>query len=152
MLNVLPNTLRFLIAAFLWPTSDRDAGSPITFQLRHQHAVTNESRIVFSDVPQSFTADTYYRISTTKVKAFRPESSTAFANARMRSMRQMQTEPLNWWDTDVPGPDVTKRENLLLLANMTHNSYYDVGEKGWYDLGSGWNTVRTRVSASALLY
>lgn len=63
----------------------------------------------------------------------------AFRSARMRSMRHMQTEPFDWRDVDVPGPDVTKRENLLQLANMTYNSYYEVGHKDWYDLGSGWN-------------
>jgi hypothetical protein len=31
-----------------------------------------------------------------------------------------------------------------MLAKMTNNAYYiDRGRKGWYDLGSEWNTVRT---------
>jgi len=54
-------------------------------------------------------------------------------------MRHLQTEPLDWWDVDVPSPDVSKRKNLLQLANMTYNSYFEVGHKDWYDLGRGWN-------------
>lgn len=140
MFDILPNTLRALIATFIWSTSNKNDATSLTFQLRHQHGVTNESRIIFSDVPQSFTAETY-KISTANVKAFRPQSFTAFGNARTRSMRHMQTEPLDWWDEDVPGPDVSKRENLLQLANMTYNSYFEVGHKDWYDLGPGWNVV-----------
>jgi len=140
MLGVLPNTLRALIATFLWSKNVEETASPLTFQLRHQHGVTNGSRIIFSDVPPSFAADTY-QISTVDIKSFRPESFAAFGKARMRSMRQMQTEPLAWWDVNVPGPDVTKRENLLRLANMTYNSYYEVGDKDWYDLGPDWNAV-----------
>jgi putative lipase involved disintegration of autophagic bodies len=142
MFNVLPNALRALIATFLWSKSVQETGAPLTFQLRHQHGVTNQSRIVFSDVPQSFAVETF-QISTTNVKASRPESSAAFVNARERSTKQLQTEPLAWWDVDVPGPDVTKRENLLQLAKMTSNSYDQVGDKDWYDLGSDWNTVCT---------
>jgi putative lipase involved disintegration of autophagic bodies len=139
MLDILPNTLRALIATFLWSTTNKN-DTPLTFQLRHQHGVTNESRIIFSDVPQSFTAETY-QISTANVKAVRPQSCTAFWNVRTRSMRHMETEPLDWWDTDVPGPDVSKRWNLLQLANMTYNSYFEVGHKDWYDVGPRWNAV-----------
>lgn len=140
MFNVLPNALRALTATLLWFSRDRDAKVPLTFQLRHQHGVANESRVVFADIPQSFSAD-IYQISTTNIKAFRPESQTAFGSARLRSMRHMQTEPLEWWDEEVPGPDVAKRENLLQLARMTWNSYYAVGDKDWYDFGSDWNAV-----------
>lgn len=56
-------------------------------------------------------------------------------------MRFAESAMLEWRDEDVDGPDVTKRENLLLMAKMTYNSYYDHGSKEWYGLGKEWNTV-----------
>lgn len=141
MLYVIPTALRTLIATFLWSKEVHDATAPLRFYLRHEHAVSNDSRIVFSNVVPSFSAEPY-QISTTNVKAYKPASFTAFSNARTRSMRHMQTVPLSWGDVEIPGPDVRKRENLQLLAKMTYNSYFAPGDKEWYDLSSGWNSVR----------
>ena len=142
MFSILPTTLRLLLGTFLWTEEPGRATSspPLRFQLRHEHAVSNTSGIIFSNVSPSFAPDTY-GIHTRNIKAHRPPSSAAFATARLRSMMHMQNEPLAWDDVDVVGPDVEKRETLLQLAKMTSNSYYEPGGKEWYDLESGWNAV-----------
>ncbi|KAF9463423.1 Alpha/Beta hydrolase protein [Collybia nuda] len=139
MLYAIPTVLRTLIATFIWSKSIDNTAAPLRFHLRHEHAVSNDSRIVFSNIVPSFFEESY-QISTTKVKAHRPTSFTAFSNARTRSLRQAQTMPLHWADVEVPGPDVQKRENLQLLAKMTYNSYFAPGDKEWYELGPGWNS------------
>lgn len=141
MFYVIPTALRALVASFLWSNEIHEALTPLRFQLRHEHGVFNESRTIFSDIAPSFAAESY-QVSTQHVQSFRPDSFTAFSNARARSMMHMQSEPLDWDDTDVLGPDVSKRETLLQLAKMTYNAYAEPGDKDWYDLGSGWNTVR----------
>jgi hypothetical protein len=49
---------------------------------------------------------------------------------------------LHWQEDEVPGPDVTRRETLLLLAKMTSNTYFEPGNRGWYNLTDEWNVVR----------
>lgn len=141
MFHLLPTTLRALIATLIWSKETNSIPSPLRFQLRHEHGVSTDSRTIFADVPPSFTAETY-QISTTDVKTYYPDSFTSFTNARTRSMRHMQSEPLTWKDKDVAGPNVEKRETLLQLAKMTYNSYALPASGDWYDLGSEWNTVR----------
>jgi putative lipase involved disintegration of autophagic bodies len=141
MFYIIPAALRALIATFLLSKEIPEATAPLRFHLRHEHAVSDNSRIVFSNIAPSFSAESY-QISTRSVKAYRPDSYAAFSNARTRSMRQMQTVPLSWGDVDVPGPDVRKRETLQLLAKMTYNSYFEQSDKEWYDLGSEWSSVR----------
>lgn len=137
MFGLLPNALRAFLLAFLWSDGVREA--PLTFELRHEHAVTNGSRIIFSDTPPSFSSETY-ALNTKNVKAYRPESSRAFERARTLSRTHFLSEAVDWWDTNIPGPDVEKRETLLQLAKMTYNSYSNGGTE-WYDLGPNWNAV-----------
>ncbi|KAG6861793.1 hypothetical protein C0995_012297 [Termitomyces sp. Mi166 len=137
MFQALPAALYSLIVSLLW-SSENNTQKPLRFQLRHEHALTRDSRNVFTDIPPSFVADTY-DIPTTGIKSTRPDSFSAFVDARSRSMRLMQSVALQWKYEDVPGPDITKRETLLQLAKMTYNSYATPGHSDWYDLGSGWN-------------
>lgn len=144
MFTGFPTALRLVLAAFLWPTwreSDINAtATSMRFQLRHEHAVAEGSRSVFTNVPPSFLAD-YYEISTKNIKTHRPPSAAAYSDARLLSMRHAQTPAFTWDPVEVPGPDVTKRQTLLQLATMTHNSYYgEPGHKSWYPL-EGWNAV-----------
>ncbi|KAG6817035.1 hypothetical protein H0H87_000447 [Tephrocybe sp. NHM501043] len=137
MLQVLPAALRTLIVSLLW-SGDNNNRAPLRFSLRHEHALIQDAVNVFTDVPQSFAADTY-EIPTLHMSTTRPESLDAFAESRSRSMRHMQSVPLRWKDEEVVGPDVTKRKALLQLAKMTYNSYVTPNQSDWYDLGSGWN-------------
>ncbi|KAJ7114155.1 Alpha/Beta hydrolase protein [Mycena crocata] len=139
MLTDLPTTLRLVLAAFLWTKSPESATpAPIRFQLRHEHAVAHGSRSVFADIPPSF-AEEHYQVPTTNIKTHRPSSASAYADARLLSMRHAQSPAFTWDGFDVAAPDVTKRETLLQLAKMTSNSYYgERGHKSWYPL-DGWN-------------
>ncbi|KAF8589794.1 alpha/beta-hydrolase [Ramaria rubella] len=129
--------------------------SPITLYLRHLHAVTNTSRVIFTDVPQAplkvssfqnvsenpFAA---YTLSTSMQITHRPSSFAAHANARRLSAglapRSEFVEELVWDEEKVVGPDVTSRETLLTLAKMTSNAYAgDPSYSEWYDLDGGWN-------------
>jgi lipase ATG15 len=49
-----------------------------------------------------------------------------------------------WEEDTVLAPDVRDRETLLMLAKMTSNAYSTPEDKDWYDLGEGWNKVRSR--------
>lgn len=144
MFSLLPTTLRVLLASLLWTKNPPSATSSLRFQLRHEHAVSNTSLIIFSDVAPSFTADSY-GVNTRPVLTHKPSSDAAFSRARLRSLRHMQSELLQWHDEEVVGPDVENRETLLQLAKMTSNSYFEPVDKEWYDLGPRWNNVRGSV-------
>lgn len=145
----LPIALQTLLVSFLWADVDNSKVTQPTpvmkFQLRHQHAVSNTSRVLFSDIVPSLMSETF-NVDTQHVISHRPTSFSAFSSARFRSMRHMQNDALLWHETDVLGPNVTNRETLLTLAKMTSNAYYQPGDKDWYGLGSNWNTVCTTVS------
>lgn len=146
MFSLLPNTLRFVLASFLWTNQApiNDATRPLEFQLRHAHALSNDSRVIFSDISPSFGAAETWSVETRPVLTHRPPSLSEFSAARLRSMRHMQSESLLWREENIVGPDVEKRETLLQLAKMTSNSYFAPGDASWYDLGSDWNVVRIR--------
>lgn len=115
--------------------------SSLTFTLRHIHAVTNTSSVIFSDVPQTYSTLSTHSLSTRPTTVHRPRSQEAFHRARLRSIRDGQSEKLDWDEDDVLGPDVTDRETLRELAKMTNNAYLDVGEAGWYNLTDTWRNV-----------
>ncbi|SRR6266571_2492372 len=117
----------------------------LTFQLRHFHAVTPSAHVYFADAPlrSTINADTQpLSISTAPVRTARPPSAAAFSEARALSMRA-QTSALDWEDHEIPGPDVSKRETLLLLAKMTSNAYVEPDTGEWYNLTDEWGIVRS---------
>jgi putative lipase involved disintegration of autophagic bodies len=59
-----------------------------------------------------------------------------------------QSALLDWEEDEVSGPDVMRRETLLLLAKMTSNTYFEPHKGGWYNLTDEWNVVRRPLSAS----
>ena len=132
--GLLPSALQFLITSFLWKeryTPPQD--NLLTFELRHEHAITNGSLLVFSDVPKfRRLADEDDRLQySVKTKTAQSHIFTQFLNS--------------WDEVEVPGPNVTDRETLHMLAMMTNNAYHDgSAKKGWYDLGPDWNTVGLR--------
>ncbi|TFK63120.1 alpha/beta-hydrolase [Pluteus cervinus] len=147
----LPNALQFLLATVLGRQATTTTPRSLKFHLRHAHAAVLSAdddsfdtaaarpRVIFSDYsPSSAFVSDDYAISTTTVVAHKPPSFDAFSQARHRSMRFQQSESLTWKDVEVDGPDVTKRENLLMLAMMTSNAYFERGNKEWYEVG-GYN-------------
>ena len=119
----------------------RDA---LNFRLRHFHAVTPSANVYFADVPShsSLHAEAPpFSIPISPVGTVRPRSAAAFAEARALSMRG-QSAALDWDEDWIPGPDVSKRETLLLLAKMTSNAYVEPNTDGWYNLTDDWDIVR----------
>jgi putative lipase involved disintegration of autophagic bodies len=82
------------------------------------------------------------------VRTARPQSAAAFAKARALSTRG-QSATLHWEEDEIPGPDVSKRETLLLLAKMTSNAYLEPNMDGWYNLTDEWDIVRRPTSPVA---
>jgi lipase ATG15 len=122
----------------------RPISQTLTFRLRHFHAVTPSAHVYFADASSLSTlnADTQpLSISTAPVRTARPISATAFSEARALSMRA-QSVALDWEDHEIPGPDVSKRETLLLLAKMTSNAYVEPDTDAWYNLTDEWGVVR----------
>lgn len=140
------------------PTAQKEKSPELRFQLRHLHGLTNNSRVVFSDVPTSpkylsvygsVTEELSRPAKTRRLNVSRPTSREAYVRARDRSRlygEKAELNTLQWDEDEVVGPDVTNRETLLLLAKMTSNSYYNTpGQAGWYELNEGWNVVRPSV-------
>ncbi|KAF8874220.1 Alpha/Beta hydrolase protein [Gymnopilus junonius] len=145
MLLGLPVTLQSLITTFLWTSYPPEPdGTSISFQLRHLHAITNDSRIIFSDIKPEASllgAESQFTIPIQNIRIPRPESTSAFHAAR-RNRDPGVTPALEWQDWDTLSPDVTKRSTLQQLAKMAFNTYAadnsTVGE--WYDISDGWNS------------
>lgn len=147
MLINLPATLNALISTLLWATAPTEQNIPpaITFQLRHRHAATNASRIIFSDIPSepsSFGDDveTQFSIQTKVNRIPRPESFAAFNKARRNPQRAV-TPALDWHHWDVASPDVSKRTTLLQLAKMSLDAYKADNTTEWYDLSDSWKST-----------
>lgn len=129
--GLLPSTLQFLITSLLWKEEySRPRDNSLTFELRHEHAVANDSLLVFSDIP--------------KLRQLMGEDDRLQYSVRTKATQShLFSQSLNsWGEVEVPGPNATDRETLHTLAMMTNNAYYDSsGRKGWYDLGPDWNSV-----------
>lgn len=114
----------------------------LTFSLRHVHAVSRSSNIIFQDVPPSYSALSTHSVKTRPTRVHRPSSQANFHRARSRSMHHEESEKLDWDEDEVPGPDVEDRETLLELAKMTNNAYIeDRGDATWYNLSDRWRNV-----------
>lgn len=129
--GLLPSALQFLITSLLWKEEySQPRDNSLIFELRHEHAVTDDSLLVFSDVP--------------KFRQLVGEDDRLQYSVRAKATQShVFTQSLNSWDeVEVPGPNVTDRETLHTLAMMTNNAYQDgSGRKGWYELGPDWNSV-----------
>ena len=143
----LTNLILTFFSIFLPPEIQTPPHNTLNFRLRHFHAVTPSAHVYFADVPlySSLHEDSQpLSIPITPVRTARPPSAAAFAEARALSMRGQSTT-LDWQEDEIPGPDVSKRETLLLLAKMTSNAYIEPNTDGWYNLTDEWGIVRSRV-------
>ncbi|KAJ6545095.1 alpha/beta-hydrolase [Mycena vulgaris] len=115
---------------------------PLTFELRHLHAVSPTAHVVFSDVPRRagiLSANTH-TLQTRAISSFKPPSFALHAQARAQSMRfgQSLLQDFPWEKEEVPAPDVEDRVTLLELAKMSNNAYVDPDDPAWYELGANW--------------
>ncbi|KAF8896085.1 alpha/beta-hydrolase [Infundibulicybe gibba] len=108
----------------------------LNFELRHLHAVSADSHILFSDVHDHHSVEA---LEVRPAAVWRPESVAAVHKARTRSRMFGQSEWVEWSEDKVVAPDVESRKTLLLLAKMTNNAYVPPDDPAWYDIGSKWN-------------
>ena len=128
------------------PTSNA-LGPKLNLELRQLHAVSPTARVIFADVPaaQIFShkdGRAPYRVKTRHITTHRPPSFEVYSAARMRSMRQAQSQVVQWDEDETIGPDIESRETILELAKMTNNAYIDSEDPDWYDLEGHWSQVR----------
>lgn len=150
---MLPTALKALLVLLLEFFLDRGQHpqnshfqKSLRFELRHEHGVSPDARVVFSDVPSTMSLvygnESSYSIETQHMTSYRPSSFSAYNDVRIRSMRHAQSANLPWYETEILGPNVEKRETLLQLAKMTNNAYVMPDDSQWYELGEKWITVR----------
>ncbi len=147
---VLPSLTNFIFALytlFFPPDVSQNPKFPrnaLNFRLRQFHAVTPSAHVYFADAPLHSSLHPHSQplsIPIAPVRTARPPSSAAFSQARTLSMRGQSTT-LDWGEDEIIGPDVSKRETLLLLAKMTSNAYFGPDKVGWYNLSDEWDVVR----------
>lgn len=122
--------------------------SSLHFELRHLHAVSSGSNVIFADVPaahvnsqDSGSLQTSYTLRTRSINSYHPPSFSAYSQARTRSIKFGQSEDLHWESDEILAPDVESRETLLELAKMTNNAYLDPDHPDWYNLSGNWTVV-----------
>ncbi|KZO98956.1 alpha/beta-hydrolase [Calocera viscosa TUFC12733] len=127
------------------PLSIPHKPSCISFSASREHALaflpnTSTPITLFRDSSLStldFTAPP--RLRTVPTRVYKPRSLQAFHDARREGRMSGQFLDVPWDEDVVPGPDVTDRETLLLLAKMTSNAYTEPTKPDWYPLGDRWN-------------
>lgn len=114
----------------------------LQFDLSHQIAARSQDTDqthFFSDYsfPQHFRPTLSLKAVPTTV--YRPSSHEALQHARWRSIHEAQSEPVEWIETQVLGPDITDRHTLAQLARMAANAYQLPWKDSWYELEPSWN-------------
>ena len=134
--NLLPTTLQLFLTSLLWHPRPSSSPSRLQFQLRHQHALSNTSRVIFSDTnPDLAFTMNELSVRTAKTTVHKPASQALLRSARLRG------GSVPWEPAEVDGPDIQDRETLLLLAKMANNAYTEPDKSDWYDIGPNWNVV-----------
>ncbi|KAG6861536.1 hypothetical protein C0995_015269 [Termitomyces sp. Mi166 len=76
-------------------------------------------------------------LRTRPTTVFRPRSLEALHHARLRSLRNRESEVVEWEELTIFGPDVEDRRTLSQLARMAGNAYALPGQRNWYEVA--WN-------------
>ena len=143
--NFLPTTLQLFLTSLLWHSPSTPPSPTLQFQLRHHHALSNTSRVIFSDTkPELAFAMDAFSIPTKPMTVHRPASQALLRSARFRGGN------VPWEPSEVYGPDVQDRETLLLLAKMASNAYTEPDKSDWYDI-SPWNIVSAFLNFAPLV-
>lgn len=124
-------------------------GTAISFELQHEYRpqlrddLDDLSQLAFdiSDL-ESAPSSSVVTLQAKPTTVYRPRSPAGFQHARLRSLRSEESEPVEWDEVHVLGPDIEDRHTLSQLARMTGNAYALPGRKNWYDIDAAWNTVR----------
>jgi len=91
-------------------------------------------------------------LKTRPVTVYRPKSLDAHERARFRSLHHGETEPIEWEEAIVSGPDVGDRHTLSQLARMTANAYQLPGHKNWYELDASWDVNAVTTFSQPLIH
>ena len=98
--------------------------------LRHQHASSNTSRVVFANLNLGLAfATNELDVGTTKTITPKPVSQASLLSAHLHGGGIPQ-EP-----AEVSKPDVRDREASLVLAKMANSAYTDPHQSDEYDIG-----------------
>lgn len=114
----------------------------LQFEISHQFVArsqdTNQAPLLSDySFPQHFHPTLSLKAVPTTV--YRPSSDDALQRARWRSIHHSQSEPVEWIETQILGPDVTDRHTLTQLARMAANAYQLPWKDNWYELDPSWN-------------
>ncbi|KAG8896635.1 putative lipase atg15, partial [Tulasnella sp. 403] len=138
-LNTVLSLFNNLLPQSILQHHDALVPQPLTFRLRHIHGVSNETNVIFHDVPETYAVSVMHSVNTRPVKVHRPRSQEDFHRTRLRWRREGLLDSLGWDEDVIPGPNVDDREALLELAKMTNNAYVQPGDAEWYNLTDKWN-------------
>lgn len=124
----------FHITTLLVIASATAVPNRVNFDLQHQFhlSVADPTYTTPSELPA-------ISLKARPTTVYRPKSLDAHEHARLRSLLHAETEPIEWEQMVVSGPDIEDRHTLSQLARMTANAYQLPGHKNWYDLDSSWN-------------
>lgn len=167
----LPSTLLTFLSSLLFtaptpPSPPPPSSNGLQFTLRQYHAVTQDARVLFHDLPSaaSVVSESLSEpLRTRRVPLHRPRIPDYWRdpNAHAASKQNRGDNDLgdgfnfngggDWEEDEVDAPDVERRETLLALAKMTNNAYMEPGEAGWYDLGGTWNVVSVSIRSVSLV-
>lgn len=116
----------------------------LQFDLSHEYSlrsvVEGGEQIPFlSDYTSPVAASPSLLLKAVQTTVYRPKSFEAVEHARLRSLFEAQSEPVEWVETRVLGPDVADRHTLAQLGRMAANAYQLPGRNNWYELDPSWN-------------
>lgn len=129
--------------AFSASSSAGSSPNSLTFRLAKDYSSQYPDWHQFSVKDRQHNDDR--RIATLRTRpttVYKPRSIDRFMSAR----RDPETNPVEWEEWKVAGPDIEDRHTLQQLAMMSGNAYALPGQKNWYNLDDIWNQVRTRAS------
>jgi putative lipase involved disintegration of autophagic bodies len=128
-----------------------ESGSQLVFEPRQAHYSESVDDVrpitLFHDLEPQQGLVQLPSFRTLRAMIHRPRSKEAFQRARLRSIREGQTEHLDWDENEVVVPDLTDRGTVLELAKLAGNAYQLHGRKNWYDVDEKWNAVRRPLCA-----
>ena len=109
--NLLPTTLQLFLTSLLWHPRPSTPPSTLQFQLRHQHALSNTSRVIFfnTNPDLAFTMNGL-SVRTAKTTAPKPVSQALLRSTLLRG------GSVPWEPAEVNGPDIQHTDTMLSLA------------------------------------
>ncbi|EGN95505.1 Lipase, required for intravacuolar lysis of autophagic bodies [Serpula lacrymans var. lacrymans S7.3] len=138
----------FLLAASVLGSettpSNTPASTTLTFNPLLQYHITQDrhtQHLLAGDYNSAIDRDTppTYTLKARPTTVYRPSSFEAVEKARLRSLHHAQSEPVEWVEQVVHGPDIEDRHTLVQLARMAGDAYQLPGRKNWYDIDPSWN-------------